>query len=416
MKILLSTFGSHGDINPALALGRELQARGQEVVLATTSNYRDYILRNGLSFVPIRPEPRVDDHALMKEVMDPKRGSETVVRKIVMPSVRDTYQDLEEPASKADLLVSHVLTYPVPVLAEMYGKPWASMVFSPMLFASAYEPPVLAPMPVLSKLRFLGPGFNGWFFRQLKKLSRSWSAPVAALRKDLGLPPGRDPLWEGQHSPHLVLAMFSARFGAPQPDWPDKVKITGFPFLDRIDEPLEQKVDGFLLQGEPPIIFTLGSAAVIADGEFYRTAARVAQRLGKRAVLVAGPHAASLEPSLSASAIALEWASFPGLFSRASVVVHTGGVGTTAQALRAGVPQLVVPFAHDQFDNADRVIRMGCGRVLFRTKVTEKSLARELESLLSSSNYRQIAQREGNLIREEQGAANAAETLLDVFG
>lgn len=230
------------------------------------------------------------------------------------------------------------------------------------------------------------------------------------------MPPGRDPIWEGQHSPHLVLAMFSKRFGSPQPDWPDKAKITGFPFLDPIDAPLEEKAVAFLSQGEPPIVFTLGSAAVIADGEFYRTAARVAQRLNRRTVLVAGPHAASLESSLPSSAIALEWATFPGLFARASVVVHTGGVGTTAQALRAGAPQLVVPFAHDQYDNADRVKRMGCGRVLYRTRVTEKSLARELESLLSSSGYRQTARRERNFIGQEQGTAHAAETIIDVFG
>ncbi|HSH14820.1 MAG TPA: glycosyltransferase, partial [Verrucomicrobiae bacterium] len=338
MKVLMCSFGSHGDVHPYLAMGRELLRRGHAVTLATSSVYRDTVVRHGLAFAPVRPEARVDDLELMKRVMDPRRGPETIVKRILMPAVRDTYRDLEALATNADLLVSHVLTYAVPILAERTGKPWASTVLSPMVFLSAYDPPVLAPLPQMAKLRSLGPGINGWVFRQLKRFSRSWSQPAAALRQEVGLPPGPDPLWEGQHSPHLVLAMFSPRFGPPQPDWPGNVQITGFPFLDEPEADVDAELERFLADHAAPIVFTLGSSAVKVAGDFYTMAALAAQDLHRPAVLVAGSAAGALKGSLPPTMAAVEWANFPKLFARAAAVVHSGGVGTTAQALRAGVP------------------------------------------------------------------------------
>ncbi|MBL9169069.1 MAG: glycosyltransferase [Verrucomicrobiales bacterium] len=415
MRILLCSLGSHGDIHPYLALGRELVRRGHTVAFATSSFYQALVERQGIRFTSIRPEAPLDDPAIMARIMDARRGPENVIKEHVMPALRDTYQDLLKPATQADLLVSHVLTYAVPMLAEKLCKPWASTVLSPMIFFSAHDVPTLAPLPMLAKLRVLGPRINRWLIRQLKRVSHSWSRPVRELRRELQLPPGGDPLWEGQHSPHLVLAMFSGRFGPPQPDWPPNVHVTGFPFLDAPDEPLDEGLERFVSEGAPPIVFTLGSAAVRVAGDFYSVAAQVARCLNRRAVLVAGSAAAALRADLPPSMTAVEWASYPGLFSRASAVVHQGGVGTTAQALRAGAPQLVVPFAHDQFDNADRVGRLGVGRILRRSRFSQRSLARELEGLLADQQMTGIAAKEGRWVREEGGAARAADVLLERF-
>lgn len=415
MKILLCSLGSHGDVHPYLALGRELLRHGHGVTFCTSSCYRGLIERHGIAFVPIRPDAPSDDRAAMAKIMHARRGPEAVIKEHLMPALRDTYQDLLEPATQADLLVSHVLTYAVPLLAEKLRKPWVSTVLSPMVFFSAHDVPVLAPLPILARLRVLGPCFNAWLFRQLKKVSRSWSRPLAMLRRELGLPVGRDPLWEGQHSPHQVLAMFSPRFGPPQPDWPPNVHVTGFPFLDAPDEPLVAELSRFVDAGEPPIVFTLGSSAVRVAGDFYPVAVQAAQRLNRRAVLVAGQGAAALRPRLPPTMTAVDWANYPGLFSRAAAVVHQGGVGTTAQALRAGVPQVVVPFAHDQFDNAERVRRLGCGRMLGRGRLSARTLAGELRSLLADEGTATAAREEGRRVREERGAAHAAEVMLARF-
>lgn len=415
MNILLCSLGSHGDVNPYLALGGELLARGHQVKFATSPCYRELVERRGIQFAPIRPESPLHDPGAMARIMDARRGPETVIRDYVMPSLRETYDDLLGLIDWADLLVSHVLTYAVPILAERFGKPWASTVLSPMVFFSAHDVPVLAPMPMLARLGPLGARFNGWLIRQMKRVSRSWSRPVAELRRELGLSPGLDPLWEGQHSPHLVLAMFSARFGPPQPDWPPNVHITGFPFLDGPENPVDPALVRFLDGGEPPVVFTLGSSAVMAAGDFYTCAIRAAQAIGRRAVLVAGSSADTLRHQLPRTMVAVEWASYAELFARAAAVVHHGGVGTTAQALRAGARQLVIPFAHDQYDNANRVRRLGCGRILRRGRLSVRTLAKEIQTLLDKAEHGRAALEEGRSTRADPGAAHAAEVLLQHF-
>jgi MGT family glycosyltransferase len=416
LRILICTIGTYGDVNPSVVLAKELQSRGIEVEFATTSEYRELAAKNNLSFVPLNAKTGMEDPALSKLILNPKKGLEATIRKVFMPALRDTYHDLEESTLKADLIISSILLYAVPILAEKYNKPWASMILQPFAIASAYEPSILGMAPRLSmQLRRLGPRMNGWLISLLNKATRSWWAPLAKFRKELGLPSGKNPIFEWQYSSLYNLAMFSDRFGSAQPDWPKKLKICGFPFLDSVDEPLDKKVENFLLAGESPITFTLGSAAVLVDDEFYKICYRVSEKLNRRAVLVAGPHAEKLAPHLPSSIIALNWASFPGLFSQSLAVIHPGGIGTTAQALRAGIPQLVVPFTNDQFDNAYRVKKMGCGRVIFRKKLTEKSLKRELELLISDNKIKERAKREGDFIREERGVKNAADAIINEY-
>ena len=314
----------------------------------------------GLEFFATRPVLSLGDQEMMARVMDPRKGGEVVIREIVTPSLRQTYADLQRATADADLVVSHVLTYAVPILAEVSGMLWVSTVLSPMILCSAYEPPAFAQIPWLAALRPLGPRINGMLLRAPKRISRGWADPIRQFRRELGLSEGADPLWEGQHSPFGVLAMFSSCFARPQPDWPPNTRICGFPFYDDEFADNAGELCAFIDDGEPPVAFTLGSSAVQAAGRFYDEAVEAARLAGKRAVLVAGPHTDRFSRA-TRDVLAMRNAPFHQLFPRCAVVVHAGGVGTTALALRAGVPQVVVPFSHDQFDNGNRVQRMGCG-------------------------------------------------------
>jgi UDP:flavonoid glycosyltransferase YjiC (YdhE family) len=160
------------------------------------------------------------------------------------------------------------------------------------------------------------------------------------------------------------------------------------------------------------LVFSLGSSAVEVGGPFYALASQVSRRLQHRAVLVAGRFAAELGPDLPPSQIAVPWTCYSRLFPRAAAVIHHGGVGTTAEVLRAGVPQLVVPFAHDQFDNAHRVKRLGCGRFLPHSRVGPRSLERELRRLLEPTGAPR-AKLLGEQVRQESGVAEAAKALID---
>ena len=184
------------------------------------------------------------------------------------------------------------------------------------------------------------------------------------MRHELGLPKGANPLFDAKHSPHLVLALFSRVLGVEQKDWPPNTLITGFCFYDADagNAALPTQLEEFLAAGDAPVVFTLGSAAVLAAGQFYEHSAQAAMRLGVRAVLLIGSDTRNRpEAALPDSICVAEYAPYSALFPRASLVVHQGGVGTTAQCLRAGKPMLIMPYSHDQPDNARRMRRLKVG-------------------------------------------------------
>ena len=386
-KITLATFGSYGDIFPYLAIGACLSGRGHKVTIAAPRTYAKVAQTAGLEFAPIRPDVNFDDTETFSRAMDPRKGTEFVVREIVIPNLRDSYADLEAVCCQSDLVISHCLTYAVPILAEQYSLRWLSSVLSPLVFCSAYDPPALAPIPWLAKTRVLGPSLVKLLLAGLKKSAWSWSQPIRQMRRELGLNATTDPLWEGQFSPYGTLALFEEFFAQAQPDWPSSTEICGFPFYDRDaggndDEP---RIAGFMKAGTPPLVFSLGTSGAHSAPNFYNNAVMAAKNLGQRCIIVHG----NAEPSQpgSKSVLYLKSAPVHELFGGAKIVIHAGGVGTTAQVLRAGKPQLVVPFSHDQFDNALRVERLGLGLALPHKSCKQANLQGTLEVLLDKSSF-----------------------------
>jgi rhamnosyltransferase subunit B len=412
-RIVLTTFGSLGDLHPYLALAVELKARGHQVALATHEYYRAKIEAEGIGFFPVRPEATPDDRELMAFAMDIKKGPERVLRDIVLPVLPESYADLLAASRGADLLVSHPLTFAAPLVAAVLGIRWASVVLSPIGFFSAFDPPVIPPHPWAVRLRVLGPRVNGWFMDFGRRTVLPWTEPVGRLRAELGLPPGGNPIFEGQHSPDLVLALFSPLLGEPQPDWPRQTVQTGFTFYDRHGGPAElpEVVEEFLAAGEAPLVFTLGSAAVLSPGTFFAESAAAAQKLGRRAVLV-GAEPSGEEPSgLPASILAVQYVAYSRIFPRAAAIVHQGGIGTVGQALAAGRPMLVVPFSHDQPDNAARLVRRGVARTLRRGRYTAARAAAELRPLLADGSYAERAAAAGEHVRREDGLGTACAAI-----
>jgi UDP:flavonoid glycosyltransferase YjiC (YdhE family) len=300
----------------------------------------------------------------------------------------------------------------------MQGIRWASSVLAPLSFFSAHDPPVLPTAVWLSALRPLGPLFHRALLAVARWSIGSWARPYHQIRAELGLPPIPNPIFAGQHAPDLVLALFSPVLGRPQPDWPARTRLTGFAFHDEDGAPgLSEELARFLDAGPPPLVFTLGTSGVLDPGRFYQESAAAARLLGRRAVLLVGRAPAAPPPDpLPAGVAAFDYAPFSALFPRAAAVVHQGGVGTTGQALRAGVPMLVVPFGHDQPDNADRVRRLGVARVLPRARYTAARAAAALRPLLDDARYRARAAAVGRRVSAEDGAATACAALERMLG
>lgn len=412
-RIVLTTWGSHGDVDPFLALARELAARGHAPVLAAPAYFRGVAAAAGVAFHPVRPDVGPTDAALVRRIMDRRTGSEFLLRELLLPAVAQSYEDLDAVAADADLLVTHPATLAGPVVAAGRGMRWASAVLAPLSFWSVHEPPVMPPAPWLRYAERLGPWVGRALVGAARAATRGWSAPVHALRARLGLPPGGDPIFEGQHSPALVLALFSPVLGAPQPDWPPNVVVTGQPIHDAAHgAALAPELEAFLAEGEPPLVFTLGTSAVLASGDFFAESLDAAARVGRRAVLLVG-HARLAEFAAVAPPGALAVAAAPHsqLFPRAAAVVQQCGVGTLGQGLRAGRPMLAVPFAHDQPDNAHRAARLGVARTLYPSRYRAPRVAVELRALLDDPGYAARAAAVGARVRAEDGVAAACDAL-----
>lgn len=417
MRIVLNTFGSFGDIHPYMAIALELQSRGHEPVVATLPVYREKIEGAGLEFFPVRPdipEPQSQDAELLEKIMEPKTGSRFLTEEVIFPAVRDSYTDLLAAVKSADLLVTHPATPAGPLVGRKTGMPWISTVLAPLSFFSAYDMPVPPFWQWTSKLRVLGPRFTKIFLDVMK--SGYKAKAVTAFREELGLSNTGNPMFEGQHSPLLVLALFSPVFAQAQPDWPKQTEITGFCFYDgRHQMPMPAELESFLADGPAPIVFTLGSSAVWVAEDFFAQSIEAAQRLGQRAVLLVGGERNRLG-SLPKGMIAVDYVPYQSLLPRASVVVHHGGVGTTSQGLLAGVPTLIVPFAFDQSDNAEHARRLGVSRTVYRKSYRAPRVERELRELLERAEYRRNAYEISNKLKQENGPARAADLIENVLG
>lgn len=278
---------------------------------------------------------------------------------------------------------------------------------------SAFDPPVL-PTQSNRNLRAFGPLVNGVLFWLGKRSVREWTEPIQQLRAELGLEPVKNPLFEGQHSPRLVLALFSQVLAKPQLDWPKQTSVTGFAFYDRKggEAELSPEVSQFLDAGPPPIVFTLGSSAVHVAGDFYIESAIAAKQLDHRAVLLIGEDKHNLPHSLlSENIVAFDYAPYSELFPKAAAIVHQGGIGTTAQALRASCPMLIMPYAHDQPDNAARAERLGVARIIDRGSYTAEQAVVELKHLLNNPSYAKRAVEVGRQIQAENGVRAACDAI-----
>ena len=416
-RIVLTSWGSYGDVNPYLGLALALRARGHTPVLAIPMYYRAAVEREGLEHAPVGPDVEPGETAVVRRIMHPRTGPEFLLRELLTPTVDRTYEQLHAATRGADLLVTHPVTFAGPVLAEATGMPWVSTVLAPASLMSEHDPFVMPPAPWLKQVE----RFSRWptvmLMRLAHRMTRPWMAPVEALRARLGLPRGKHPVFEGQHSPTLVLALFSRVLAEPQVDWPPNVRITGHVFYDAgHGASLAPELARFLDEGEPPLVFTLGSTMVMAAGRFYEESVEAARLLGRRAVLLAGSDAAAqLAPSLPPGMLAVDQAPHSLLMPEAAAVVQQCGIGTLAQSLRAGRPMLAVPFAHDQPDNAWRATRLGVARTVRAERYDARRAARELGQLLDTPTYAARAHAVGEQVRGEDGAARACEAIEEVL-
>ncbi|MFN2391886.1 MAG: glycosyltransferase [Pyrinomonadaceae bacterium] len=416
-RIVLSTFGSLGDLHPMIALGKELHKRGHEIVINTLEVYREKIHALGFEFYPLRPNLNPEeDRELAREIMDAKTGTEKLLREILLPNVRPMFEDLMNSVAGADVLISGEVVYPAASVAEKNRIKWITTSLAPASFLSPYDPFVPPTAQWLRHFRFLGAGVHGVIYSAVHRIVASWLEPYRTFRREIGLSENHDPIFKDKFSNLLHLALFSKVLGKPQPDWHRPTLQTGFCFYDGQDDlgKMPEKLTEFLENGEPPIVFTLGSAAVMDARDFFEESARAAKQLNRRAVLLYGVFNES-PTNLDENIVSFDYAPYSLVLPKSACVVHQGGVGTTAQVLRAGVPHLVMPYSHDQPDNAARCERIGIARTISRKTYNAENAARELRELLGDLGYKANAVEAQKIVKAECGTRIACDAIEEVL-
>ena len=407
LPVLLGTFGSAGDVYPFISLGKALKQRGHRPIFVGNPYFLPAVERAGIESLPIG-----DAEAYLRSENDlrlwnPLTGLRVVMGEGVIPAMRPLYELIAAQPREGLVLAAGYLAFGARLAAEHLGLPLATVCLQPVTFASKHAPPRMAGLPDLGRLPR---PVMSWLFDliALRLTDPLIVGPLNALRAELGLGPVRDVLRTWAHSPDLCVCLFPEWFAAPQPDWPTCAVTTDFPLDDGGGEPSEE-LRAFVEAGPPPVVFTAGSAMHHA-GRYFEHATQAARLLNRRVVLVAKA-GAQMPARLPEGVHRTEYAPFSWLFARAAMVGHHGGIGTTAQCLRAGVPQLLTPFNFDQPDNAYILKRLGVAEVLapgsFRADRAQAAIKRLLESPRVAEDCRNAAER----CRRGGGPQQAVELL-----
>ncbi|MCA9953496.1 MAG: glycosyltransferase family 1 protein [Ardenticatenaceae bacterium] len=389
--IVLTAVGSAGDIHPLIALGRGLKQNGHSPVLAVNAHYQPLVIKNGLDFIQLGSAEQYLQITQNPDLWHPTKSFQVLVDYSIGPFIRPLYDSLTQFDPASTVVAASGFMYGARLAYEKLGLPWLSLHLQPALFRTAYDVP---PLGTSALPGWLPPAVKRGYFNLLDALliDGAIGAKVNPVRRELGLPPQSHFLGESFHSPLKSIGLFPDWFAPPQPDWPPQIELTGFVRFDGGETAvLPSELAAFLQNGEPPLVFTAGSA-MRHGARFFTESAAAAQKLGRRAVLVARD-ATQIPANLPETVLHVTYVPFSLLLPHAAALVHHGGIGTVAQALAAGVPQLVMPMSHDQPDNARRLKQLGVADVLRPNAYVATAVAAKLDHLLQSAQTKQQCQK-----------------------
>jgi len=401
--------GSAGDVHPFVAVGRGLRERGHDVVIHASAWFEDAVTRAGLGFEAMDTRERYLEMTRRPELWDPRRGFPFIMQEGVLVTLRPLYGKLEAEARAGAILVASSLGLAGRLVQEKHGARFVTAHLAPAVLRTIHR------VPVFKGTEFVG-RMPGWFKRGFwwfsdRLFDPQWLPQLNAFRREIGLPDVRRPMDGWWNSSSTVLGLWPDWFGPLQPDWPPQVRLTGFPFYDRgLKATLDPELARWLDDGPPAVVFTHGSANV-QGARFFTESLGVCQRLGIRALFVTARRE-DVPRHLPPSVRHESYVPFSLLLPRAAALVSHGGIGTVAQGLRAGVPQLVVPMAHDQHDNGSRLEDLGAGRCLDIEQYDAARAAPLLDTLRNDAALRARCGERAALLRAEDPIGQACSAIL----
>jgi UDP:flavonoid glycosyltransferase YjiC (YdhE family) len=410
-RVLLATFGSYGDVQPMIGLGSELQRHGATATVLTNGYFESAVRAAGLDFVAVTDAAEYEAITLNQDLWHPRRGLELVARAWanLLPPVYEAILQNYQPGET--VVVATAVTFAARVAQEKAGVPLATVHIQPAMFRSLFEMPRLPMMPPTEWLPRFGKRLLYWLGDRV--FDGAIAGDVNAFRAQFGLRPIRRILQEWSLSPQLVVGLFPDWFAAPQPDWPRQSLLSGFPLYDGDDgSELPGNAQRFLDAGDAPIAFTPGSA--MRQGQpFFAAAAEACRLLGRRGILLTR-YPEQVPAELPEGVVHFDYLPFGRLLPRCAALVHHGGAGTTAQGFAAGIPQLIMPMAFDQPDNAARAVRLGVARTISRRSFHPRAVSRLLRQLIEEPAIAERCQQLSGRCRDPHRFARVCEAILQL--
>jgi vancomycin aglycone glucosyltransferase len=373
MRVLLSTIGSRGDVQPLVALGLQLKALGQEVHLCAPPDFQDWIEGLGMSVTPIGPELRSTGKASPPAAIVPTPEQQ---RQMMESVVAAQFETITAAAQGCDVIVgATALQIAAPSIAEKMGVPYVFAAYCPAVLPSPHHaPPVLTmlgdkPAPAMAD-------YSALWAQDAQRWNDQWSSALNMQRAKLGLAPVSDVrrhIFTGR--PWLAADPILA----PWPDPADQAVFQTGAWILPDERPLSPELETFLETGDPPVYFGFGSMR--APQDLSQVMVQTARALGRRAIISRGWADLSLVDN-EPGCLAIGEVNQQALFKRVAAVVHHGGAGTTTAAALAGAPQVIIPQMYDQHYWAQRIDQLGIGTAHAPGTPTTGSLTSALQRTL----------------------------------
>ncbi len=408
MHIVVTAIGSAGDINPMLMLACRLKARGHAVTFIANGFFERKVRAAEIEFCALGEAELYHKATLDPDLWNPRKAFSAVWR-YLNESLPLNLKLIKENLQEDSVLVGSTIAFASRIAQEKFGKKGSTVHLAPSCIISGCEP---MSMPGISFFPNLPLPMRHAFMSAIDQI---WLDGVCKddlnlFRKRNGLPPVNSVMKTWMHSPDQVICAFPTWYASPQDDWPSNTVMTDFWIYDRPeDQKLTLELEEFLNAGDSPVIFTAGSAMVQARRHF-ETAIAATKKAGMRAVLVSA-YPEQIPQPLPSDVFYAQYAPFAVLFPRASIVVHHGGIGTSAQCLAAGIPAMVTPFAHDQFDNAYRLSKLGVANPMY--KIDSDKWARSLLDLRKRESVATACHRAKTLIANAPSALGLAAHAIE---
>ncbi len=409
MLIIIYAMGTGGDVDPMVGVGLELKRRGHAVTFLSNDYFKPRILAAGLEFVSVGTLQQYHK-GNTPEAWERTNRTDNFEH-YHAPAFEPAFEYVKSLSDQKILVLALGEENGARVAAGKFNLPFIDFILSPNIIFSAFNPPAPTSWVIPSSI----PGFIMRFLlrrNRKAKFKRFCNAPhtaaYRAVRERLQCPLA----FRSKSEPLLKIGFFPEWFGMPAKDWPKNIKLVGFPLLNHASSSSRRELDALIEQQGAPIIFTSGTGVKDVE-DLFKEGRKICEQLHVPGLFVGGNIGVEFLQGSSLCAH-MGYIDFEYALPKALAIVHHGGIGTTAQAIKAGIPQLIRPLKYDQPDNADRIYKLGLGTYVMPEKFKVEQVAPIIGNMLQKAKNSKALKHYATDVNNSSAIINACDLIEQV--